>query len=286
MTSFEQYLAQQDLKPGTVRQHERYVSYFQAWVMGVGLTPPQVTYREMLDFIDTLRSAGGSINHINKILASLRYYFLYRIKHAGGQHNPAAGIVLKGSIRTIPRDLLTRQELEGLYAGYEIKDDRTHRNKVLLGLLTLQGLTRLELETIRPEHILLREGKIRVPATGKSNARVLLLASSQILDLSAYISEVRPRLQESSGRLFCGRNSLESLKNSLLHLNHALRKINPKVKNAVQIRQSVLTEWLKEKDLRQVQYMAGHRYVSSTERYQTSNLEDLKEALSKHHPLK
>ena len=32
--------------------------------------------------------------------------------------------------------------------------------------------------------------------------------------------------------------------------------------------------------------MAGHRYVSSTERYQTTNLEDLKEALNKHHPLK
>lgn len=34
----------------------------------------------------------------------------------------------------------------------------------------------------------------------------------------------------------------------------------------------------KEKDLRTVQYMAGHKYVSSTERYQTTNLEDLKDA--------
>lgn len=73
---------------------------------------------------------------------------------------------------------------------------------------------------------------------------------------------------------------------SILHLNHALRKINPKLKNAAQLRQSVITEWLKEKDLRTVQYMAGHRNVSSTERYQTNNLEDLKEALNKHHPLK
>ncbi len=32
--------------------------------------------------------------------------------------------------------------------------------------------------------------------------------------------------------------------------------------------------------------MAGHRYVSSTERYLTTNLEDLREALNKHHPLK
>lgn len=52
----------------------------------------------------------------------------------------------------------------------------------------------------------------------------------------------------------------------------------------MQIRHSVITEWLKEKDLRTVQYMAGHKYVSSTERYLTTNLEDLKEALNKHHP--
>jgi hypothetical protein len=63
---------------------------------------------------------------------------------------------------------------------------------------------------------------------------------------------IRGKLQSSSERLFTGRNNIENLKNSLLLLNHALRKLNPKVKNAVQIRQSVITEWLKEKDLRTV----------------------------------
>jgi len=115
---------------------------------------------------------------------------------------------------------------------------------------------------------------------------VLALQPHQILDLHEYMLVIRGKLQSRSERLFTGRNDIENLKNSLLHLNHALRKLNPKVKNAVQIRQSVITEWLKEKDLRTVQYMAGHRYVSSTERYQTSNLKDLKEALNKHHPLK
>ncbi len=69
-------------------------------------------------------------------------------------------------------------------------------------------------------------------------------------------------------------------------LGYSLKMINPKYRNGGQIRQSVITEWLKEKDLQTVQYMAGHKYVSSTERYQTSNLEDLKEALNQHHPLK
>ncbi|MXV15617.1 integrase [Hufsiella ginkgonis] len=72
----------------------------------------------------------------------------------------------------------------------------------------------------------------------------------------------------------------------MLHLKYALQRIDPKVKNAMQIRQSVITEWLKEKNLRIVQYMVGHKYVSSTELYKTTNLENLKEALNKFHPLK
>jgi integrase/recombinase XerD len=151
---------------------------------------------------------------------------------------------------------------------------------VIIGLLVYQTLTREELETLRPEHLKLREGKIGIPQTGKQNNRILPLQPFQIIDLQEYMTLIRPKLRQKSERLFTGRNDIENLQNSLLHLNHALRKINPKVKHAVQIRQSVITEWLKEKDLRTVQYMAGHRYVSSTERYKTNNLEDLKEALN------
>ena len=32
--------------------------------------------------------------------------------------------------------------------------------------------------------------------------------------------------------------------------------------------------------------MAGHKYVSSTERYQLNNLDSLQKALEKYHPLK
>jgi integrase/recombinase XerD len=219
-------------------------------------------------------------------MLAVRYYFTWLQNQGQISYNPAAGISLKGAIRTVPHDLLEKAELEQLYESYAIKDERTHRNKVIVGLLVYQGLTREELETIRPEHLKLREGKIHIPATGKQNSRILPLQPHQILDLQEYTLLIRPKLQSRSERLFTGRNDTENLKNSLLHLNHALRKLNPKVKHAVQIRQSVITEWLKEKDLRTVQYMAGHRYVSSTERYQVTNLEDLKDALNKHHPLK
>ena len=53
-----------------------------------------------------------------------------------------------------------------------------------------------------------------------------------------------------------------------------------------QIRASVITNWLQHYNLREVQYMAGHKYVSSTERYRTDNLENLQKELEKYHPLK
>jgi integrase/recombinase XerD len=283
---FEAYLQDQGFKPDTVYQHRKYVSYFLAWTAEVSLALEQVTYTEILDFTDHLKKEGKSINLINRIMLAVRYYFTYLQNERQISYNPAAGISLKGTIRTVPHDLLEKADLEALYENYTIKDERTHRNKVIIGLLVYQALTREELETIRPEHLKLREGKIQVPATGKQNGRILNLQPHQVLDLQEYILLVRPKLQSKSERLFTGRYDLEDLKNTLLHLGHALRKTNPKYKHAVQIRQSVITEWLKEKDLRTVQYMAGHRYVSSTERYKESNLEDLKEALSKHHPLR
>ena len=286
MAGFEEYLKEQGFKPETIYQHRKYAGYFLAWLAETSLALEQITYTEILDFTDRLKQDGKSINLVNRIMLALRYYFTWLQSENKISYNPAAGINLKGAIRTVPRDLLDKTELEQLYESYNIKDERTHRNKVIIGLLVYQALTREELETLRPEHLKLREGKISIPKTGKQNDRVLHLQPFQIIDLQEYLHLIRPKLQHKSERLFTGRNNLENLQNTLLHLNHALRKINPKVKHAVQIRQSVITEWLKEKDLRTVQYMAGHRYVSSTERYRESNLEDLKEALGKHHPLR
>ena len=86
-------------------------------------------------------------------------------------------------------------------------------------------------------------------------------------------------------QLFISINGSENIKNSLLHLFKEIQKTKPEILHAKQIRASVIVNWLKTNNLRQVQYMAGHKYVSSTERYQLDNLEKLQEKLEKYHPL-
>ena len=65
-----------------------------------------------------------------------------------------------------------------------------------------------------------------------------------------------------------------------------LRKQNEKIKDAQQIRSSVIINWLKQYNIRQAQYMAGHRHISSTEKYKQEDLQDLQTQLNLFHPLK
>jgi len=54
---------------------------------------------------------------------------------------------------------------------------------------------------------------------------------------------------------------------------------------AQQIRASVIVKWVKQYNLRKAQYQAGHRYVSSTEKYLQNEAEGLKQEIEQYHPL-
>ena len=134
-------------------------------------------------------------------------------------------------------------------------------------------------------------------------SRYLQLQPQQILEINAYLKRVRPGILKGTGkkrpvrkpdqvnqeliseRMFCSMGGSEDLRSTLLHMFRNIRSTYPEIRNAKQIRSSVITHWLKHYNLRQVQYMAGHKYVSSTERYQLNNLDKLQGQLEKYHPL-
>jgi len=95
--------------------------------------------------------------------------------------------------------------------------------------------------------------------------------------------KINPIIKE---KIFFNESGSKSLKNSMYHLFRSVNKLNPKISSGKVIRSTVIAEWLKGYDIRIVQYMAGHRWVSSTERYNVFNLEELKESLKKYHPMK
>lgn len=286
MDTFKTYLQEKGFEKATIYQHCRYCGQFLEWLQKEQINPSDCSYNDLLSWIDYLKQQKDSIKLINRKLLSVRYYFsFFQLKNKEAA-NPAVGLYLKSSRKRLVSGFVSFDKLEQLYQNYQIADGRTLRNKVILSLLVYQGITTDELHHLETEHVKLREGKLKIPGSKRSNGRVLHLQAFQVLDLQEYLLTVRTKLAtEKEGRLFLSMEGKPELKNSLHHLFRALKKVEPQISNANQIRQSTITYWLKNHNLRQVQYMAGHKYVSSTERYQQNNIEDLQKEVNKYHPL-
>ena len=64
-----------------------------------------------------------------------------------------------------------------------------------------------------------------------------------------------------------------------------LKTENIEIKSLSHLRQSRYAIWLKQYGLRQSQYLAGFKNTSSIVKYGKIDLEDLKSAIEKYHPL-
>lgn len=171
---------------------------------------------------------------------------------------------VKGTVKRVVENPLNPEELQALYDHYRIlkkvslhqhNTDLAHqRNTVMLGLIVYQGVHSGELQKMEVSHISLGSGTVYIPSTGKSNSRTLQLLPVQILPLHEYLEQTRPQLKSKGDELFPG-----NLHNTIDRLVQELQGINPVITNALHIRGSVIINWLKLHNKRQVQYMAGHK---------------------------
>jgi integrase/recombinase XerD len=287
LKGFKIYLQELGNGVDTIRQKSNYVGCFLTWLETENLQAEETTYNDMLSFIDYCNLEGNSKRHINTKLRSIRNFYEYLKQENLGIINPAANLVLKGVRQKLPANIINYTELENFHQSYTSKTIRDKRNKVILGLLVYQGLTTEELHQLESECLKLKQGKIYVPGNRKRNSRTLDLQPCQILEMYEYISKIRPKInRKNSSQLFVSIEGNGKLKNSLHHMFRAIKKTNPEILHPKQIRSSVITYWLRNNNLRQVQYMAGHKYVSSTERYKLNNLFKLQSKVNEYHPLR
>jgi integrase/recombinase XerD len=132
----------------------------------------------------------------------------------------------------------------------------------------------------------LSEGKIYIPSGRNSNSRTLRLQSNQILPIKTYLEETRLELLEKrnlqSSYLFPAKKSSDMV----CKIVDAVKTINTEIRDSRQLRASVIMNWLKTNNIRQVQYMAGHKSIRSTESYRGQDLTDLAKQLELFHPLR
>lgn len=286
LKSFESWLRNNNYSKSTTRQKSNYTGLFLTWLASENLPEEEVVYKDMLSFIDYCNLESLSKKQINTILLAIRNYYEFLKENDQQLINPAQNLRIRGEVRRQPISMVKYQKVEQIYNHYSAETNRDKRNKVILGLFIYQGITTEELHQLQVEDLKLKQGEIHIQGNRRRNSRLLKLQPCQILELHEYLIKIRPKLNlETTDQLILSMEGKLQLKNSLHHLFRSVKKKNPGISSAKQIRTTVITHWLKDHNLREVQYMAGHKYVSSTERYQVNDLENLQNRLEKLHPL-
>jgi site-specific recombinase XerD len=301
---FREWLLLKKYSPASTATTIRITEYFRTWAESEGITElEEICYQDAMMFMQWSSKHGASQKTIANYLIHIRKFYQFLISEGTVKENPVAHIKVQGIKRKVYHDILNDEELQKLYQEYPTTIEHEEgknippqqknilsirRNKVILSLLVHQGLRVEEVAALRLQDLQLREGKVTVHAKRRTAARVMKLQSHQVYELMDYIHEIRKQFLEAHGatdKLFIQWKKGGNFYGITQGLLKTLRQINSRIKNLDQIRASVITEWLRQYDLRKVQYLAGHKYVSSTENYKANVIDELQDDITKFHPL-
>jgi site-specific recombinase XerD len=304
-SKFNEWLLLKKYSPASAATTVRATQYFSNWAAGEGITELEaIRYPDAMVFIAWSSRQGASQKTIANYLTHISKYYQFLISEGAVKENPVAHIKIQGIKRKVYHDILNVEELQLLHHHYPtnitiapaIKNPPPQernimsrkRNKVILGLVVYQGLRAEELAALELHDLQLREGKITIHSQRRTAGRTMKLESHQVYELMDYIHEIRKQFlttNTGSSKLFLQWKAADNFHSITQMILKHLRQINPRVKNLDQLRASVITAWLKQYDLRKVQYLSGHKYVSSTEAYKANNIDELQSDVTKYHPL-
>lgn len=299
---FKDYLQEQQISSQTIAGKEKAVLNFISWLDAQGIEVENVRHADILIYIKSCQKREVKQVSIQSYLRAIKDFFAFKISCGTMEYNPVSSVKVQGVQRRKLHHIFTPEELNKIYNDYrpeeiEKKGGRSQkehlliekRNRVILGLYVYQGIQSAELYRLEIADVNIRAGEITVPEIKRSNSRTLQLEAHQVMDLYEYILKVRNEILAMSGQetesLFISPKGGNDQSNYVNTLTRQLKRINPKVKNAQQLRASVIVKWLKQYNLREVQYKAGHRYISSTEAFLVNEMEGLSEEINQFHPL-
>lgn len=276
MKDFRAYLQSKNFTEQTVKGACRRVELFHKWL---GKKLERAEKKDILDYIAYLREQKNlSSSTISIYLQVLNHYYNLLIDKGNIAINPTALIKIRGVNRKHLKKILTLEEIHefiDLYYNMEVRDKPENQELyIVLTLAAYQAVNIMEWKALRASDIDLQQGVIHIPSRRRSNARTLNLQPSQI-------GVLYPFLQGKQADDYLIALPLSSSYFWAMDL----RKLYPKFQDFKQLRASMITYWIQTEGLRKAQYKAGHRYVSSTEKFLANDLESLKEDINSFHPL-
>lgn len=275
--SFKDYLAGLKFSKNTIARYTSWEAEIKGYLSDV--ESERWSYNDLLSYIDYKSQMALKRSTMVLILGRIKHYYKY-LK----EENPLEDFKLKGREKRSKGNLLTSQQLKQIAMAYNENKRLSLLNKIGVNILIYQGLSSHELSLLKLKHIDIKRGEISVPSN-RLNERVLALEGSQLLDIITY---TKGKEKERSLLEYQGARHLQNRHTHWKEqIKREIKKQQLKIpfKNLQQLRNSRISQWVKDLGILHAQYLAGHHRLGATQTYQRENYEQLRSSFNQLHPL-
>jgi len=245
-------------------------------------------YQEDLAFRLTAKGRLLSIRTQTQLLGVARGFTRFLKEKDYLLHDPGEGIKLPRKPKTLPKVILSIQEIKRLINAPDTHSNTGYRNRIILEILYDTAIRRAELSNIKIHDLDLDSGYIRIK--GKGNKERVVPLSKRVCELVRnYTLAVRPSFinNEDPAYLILNRWGDRINGNSIwcvVKESARLARINRNV-TTHSLRHTCATHMLRNgAPVRHIQEMLGHESLESTQVYTRVTINDLKEIHAKYHP--
>lgn len=287
------------LSPATVGIRQRGLGRFVAWAHERGLRHPRELTRPILEayqrhlYLARSQRDGQplSLRSQEALIAALRSWCKWLTREGHIPANPAADLELPRMPRTLPRVLLSVEQVRQLMAQADLDDLTGVRDRAILELLYGSGMRRSELVRLQLGDVDLSQATVMIRQGKGRRDRYVPMGASATHWLRRYCAEVRPGLVQHGGNSTAWTLFLtdygEPFENGRLTdlVGRYLRRIGVEHGACHALRHACATHMLEAgADLRFIQVLLGHADLSTTQIYTHVAIGKLVEVHAATHP--
>lgn len=244
----------------------------------------QVQSQNIRQVIAQLHGKGLSGRSLSRMLSAWRSFYNYLIRDHRFQHNPCTGMRVPKSPQKLP-NVLSPDETAQLLA-FQTDNILTIRDSAMFELFYSSGLRLAELTQLKPANISFPEGTIRVTGKG-GKTRIVPVGNFAIQALKAWLEQRPQIIKPEVTALFLSQHGDAISARTISHrlksrgrLQGIHQNVHPHI-----LRHSFASHLLQSSgDLRAVQEMLGHAYITSTQVYTHLDFQHLTKVYDMAHP--
>ena len=236
-------------------------------------------------YIQTLKKGGFESSSISRKISAIKAFHKY-ISNDAGVTNVTINIKKPKKEEKLPK-VLSLEEINMMFNTIKTNEPLDLRNRCMLEFLYGSGLRISELLDLKPENISLHKKELHVVGKGNKE-RIVPLSDMSIDAFSKWMSKGKPHIKNrGENYLFVNKNGNKLTRQGVWKLIKEIaleagitKEISPHT-----LRHSFATHLLNNGfNLRYVQFLLGHKDISTTQIYTHITLDKLKEDYLACHP--